>query len=1400
VNLLGTLTRHLPLTLAVLALLVVVIVIVLLVLVRRRRVPPPEEQEAAGLAAPAPAGAMVVDFREIGSHQRLSSAFRRALGELRRHLGAGDSRYRLPWFLLLGEEAAGKSRLFPDCGLNLPLGAPQEPAPDKGDGCAFWFFDHGVVLDVSGEYVLGASGGTPNERGWRHFLSLLREHRPERPLDGVVLAIPAAGLTGPPEEEGARLAAAGEKGGTLFRKLRQAQESLGMTFPVYVLVTGCDAVPGFESYVSEVPEHLRGDLFGWSSPYASETAYRPEWLDEAFDQLAVGLHRAQIEAFGDQPVLKDPDGVFCFPEEVQRLRSPLRVYLNQIFRASAYHEQLSCRGVYFCGHLAEADPHGALLRDPGAVGSSAFVRDVFDRKVFPERELARPTNLALVQGGRRLRVLQAVVAVLALVSTLGLWWGSYRLYARKEGLKNFLDATQADLGEILRAERAGGEDKAEEAEHRVDQELLREKSARLLNGMAQLDGRWFGSVFIPSSWLSSFNHDLRDAVALSYKHILIPMLHGELDLRLDRIIADAKPAIPPQVAEIRPAGGGVLPTDRFIAWEGDSGAAALSAQEELQPLSQYVARLRELADHVNLYDRLCTTESLQDLNQVIHFIFNRDLPAGFFEHSALYSSALAQVKYEPFDVEEHRRSTTKQESVLERALFDDLFARNPVAADSQRVVTLLSQAVAGTWDSAGGDVVAALVELHGRLKRVEDELASPGLAWMSAESFDLGPSWQQLQQGIRASIFLGPETADAFQQEGTRRFLEFRQGLLALETRSTGPLLARDAKTGALALSPEAKLLADALDGLSQQGIATAAAAGAPAPAVLSPHGRVIWDTVSLQQAAGLYKPYEDFVDKALAPFPLELRNTLQISARNRLGARMMEKVVDAQQAGPQPDLSSVLLVEQTLDAEVANFQAATAPLADLTDRFGKLGLYADRDQVSAAFTAQGAQILADADRLLALRAPYTPRGDGFEWWKGGKRPALEAYAARDETDLATYLAAQRNEVADLTARYAEPVIQALGGRATSRPLRAAISRWTAIAEQLRRYNAKEPGSSVASLEDFIGKDLLEIEPANCARHINNRMLAEPTADFFLERRAALRHEVWERCLVLAGGQAAEGYRKLADFFNQRLAGKFPFTAAPPSRLDAEADPRDVRSFFQLWAAYAPVVKAVPEADRPPGTGEFIARMDAVRNLFAAFLDDPTHPEAPTFDLAVRFRENRRGETGGDQILRWSLASGEQVVSLPNTRTDLPWTYGSPLRVELQWAKDSPVIPVESAELPGVHVRERTAVLEWRGHWALFALARGLEDPSVPTDPGVEMLRLQAATRPEKDPSAKPDVARVYLSLAVRSPERREKTAGKDAAAASPAALQVPGGDLELPAFPVSAPPWTARADKQEAP
>lgn len=1383
-SLLGQLTRNLPLTLAVLGLIVMAIVTILVVLVRRRRVPPEgvEEPEAAG-AAPPPKGGVVVDFRQLSSQQRLSSAFRRALAELRRHLGGRDSRYRLPWYVLMGEEGSAKSSLFQGAGLNLPLGAPDDPIPEEGEGCTFWFFDRGVVLDVSGEMVLRRDGRTADERGWRQLIAQLRENRPERPLDGVVLTIPCSSLVGDAVNEGQRLSAAAERGAAFFRKLRQAQESLGMLFPVYVLVTGCEEIPGFASFATQLPEHLRGDLFGWSSPYAPEVAFRPEWVDEAFTLLGQGLHRAQVEAFGERTGVADADGVFCFPVEFQTLRDELRVLLSQVFRASTYHEILPCRGIYFCGRVPAAARGGVeLFRNPNAVDDSVFVRDVFDRKVFPERDLAHPTSLALLQGGRRLRALQAAVAVLAVVATLGVWWGSLYLKGRHENLRVFLVSTAQDLQD-LRALRARGET------GETQQAFLRERAFQLFESMSNLNARWYGSAFIPSSWFSPFNRELKGAMVKAYDDIILNTLHDELGRHLDEILLEARPLGVVTEDDVALAEEGLETTPAFVAWDpqGLGGTADIhvppvDGTPEFEQMSRYVASLRALEGGANRFNRLRTTKDLKDLNAVVAFLYNRQLPDSFFKNSGLYTRALSDVEYDRFQPLPQRPRTMGRAIELSDSLFSRLFAQNPAARELKDAAAVAARVTSPSW-SGGGVSIASLLELRGRLRRAEEVLASPQLAWMSGETLNLGKAYQDLLQASRATVFLGPETARRIQETGNQKYQQFRRDLLDIQTPSTGRLLSQDPKSGALSLSPQTKLLADALGGLSYQGLAGEGGAEGGQTVNLSARGRIAWDTLGLQRAMSLYLPYDDFVQKTLAPFPTELRNTLQISARDQLGTRMMTQVAQALRPGPEPDNSSSLLLEQSLEVQVANFQAAAAPVAELMSTFEKLGLFTAREQVAAAFAAQGEQILADADRLLVLEAPYTPRENGFEWWSGAKRPGLEAFGASDEADLATYLASQRRDVDEIAERFVQPVVKAFGGRGATRGLRGSMTRWTAISEQLASYKAKEPGSSVANLEELILKDMLEIDPSNCTRRITTRMLSDAPDDFFEERQAALRRQLYNRCRELAGGQAVEGYRKLEAFFNQHLAGRFPFAASAPGRLDPEADPEDVRAFFRLYATYAPVLRAVPEGDRPPAAFDFIDRLEDVRAFFAPFLDDPLRPETPRLDLAVRFREQRRAEIGADRIFRWSLASGDQVVSHPYNGPAVRWTYGTPVRMELQWAKDSPVVPVESADLPGVQVTGRTAAVEFNNRWSLLALLKVLSQPEEDGDPAARMLRLRVATRPEAEPQSKPDVARVFVRLTLRAPQRQEL--GEKAEAAAP-----PPEDLKLPVFPVAAPRW----------
>src|SRR5207237_9320051 len=134
--------------------------------------------------------------------------------------------------------------------------------------------------------------------------------------------LPAADMIGPTKLSNEDLR---RKADLLYQKIWDAQKALGMTFPAYIFVTKCDRIPGFRSYVSELPKHLQDDIFGWSTPYSVHAAYVSEWLDQAFVNLNNAIYKTQLEIFAESEVVEDSD-------RSEEHTSELQSHLNLVCR------------------------------------------------------------------------------------------------------------------------------------------------------------------------------------------------------------------------------------------------------------------------------------------------------------------------------------------------------------------------------------------------------------------------------------------------------------------------------------------------------------------------------------------------------------------------------------------------------------------------------------------------------------------------------------------------------------------------------------------------------------------------------------------------------------------------------------------------------------------------------------------------------------------------------------------------------------------------------------------------------------------------------------------------------------------------------------------------------------
>ncbi|HKQ53369.1 MAG TPA: type VI secretion protein IcmF/TssM N-terminal domain-containing protein, partial [Pyrinomonadaceae bacterium] len=323
----------------VVVLLLVGLVFLYLLVRKARRNSAQKEAEAGAGGAAGKAQPAEVSLRGAPVWLRLS--FRRAMRHIRAY-GQG-ALYRIPWYLMVGEAESGKTTALAGAGLDLLTDEPNEEQTGVKQGVNWFFFDQGIVLDVAGDFVLRADGAAPNVNSWDYLLKLLRRHRPERPLDGIILTIPCTDFVGAQDAGSALKLRLEQKADTLYENLVEARKRLGLNLPVYVLVTKCDEVTGFRSLCNEIPNR-RDEMFGWSSPYTREIAYRSEWVTEAFQNLYRYLFQLQMEVFAARSHVVNSDELFMLPSAMRAMRRPLQIYLDQIFRESAYHDAFFLRG------------------------------------------------------------------------------------------------------------------------------------------------------------------------------------------------------------------------------------------------------------------------------------------------------------------------------------------------------------------------------------------------------------------------------------------------------------------------------------------------------------------------------------------------------------------------------------------------------------------------------------------------------------------------------------------------------------------------------------------------------------------------------------------------------------------------------------------------------------------------------------------------------------------------------------------------------------------------------------------------------------------------------------------------------------------------------------------------
>ena len=344
--------------------------------------------------------------------------------------------YQLPWYLFIGAPGAGKTTALLNAGLRFPLAERLGAAPVAGVGgtrqCDWWFTDQAVFIDTAGRYTTQDSRGDQDASEWRLFLQLLRRYRVVQPINGVIVTVSAPDLLA----GGAELA---HQAAAVDRRLQELRTQLGLSFPVYLLVTKVDLLAGFIESFGDCDAAQRQQPWGITFEWSDQAAGVPPDLAARLAELPARLAAAVPQRLQAEPLAERRPAIYLFPAQVESLLPALDEFARRAFRHVADVPAQPLRGIHFSSGTQEGNPIDRVIGDLGRSygfaprtaepvpgrGKAFFLAGWLLQLVIAEAPLAG-ISLARQRRRRRLETALGTTAALALLLACAGWVHSYR--------------------------------------------------------------------------------------------------------------------------------------------------------------------------------------------------------------------------------------------------------------------------------------------------------------------------------------------------------------------------------------------------------------------------------------------------------------------------------------------------------------------------------------------------------------------------------------------------------------------------------------------------------------------------------------------------------------------------------------------------------------------------------------------------------------------------------------------------------------------------------------------------------------------------------------------------------------------------------------------------------------
>lgn len=255
--------------------------------------------------------------------------------------------YELPWYMVIGNPAAGKSSAIYNSGLKFPFEETHQKMISAGlsgtRNCDWFFSTEGVLLDTAGRYSVYAE----DHSEWLGFLNILKKNRSKAPVNGLIVIVSIAELIGQSPENSLKLAK------NLRARIQDLTERLEVVVPVYLVFSKMDLIAGFTEFFDCYEAQEYNQAWGATLPYEQNSSQNAvELFEHHYNLLYDGLKGVSTTHLSRRHSQNISPSVMTFPLEFKTLKPALKSFISTLFEDNPYQFQPVFRGVLFHQCLA----------------------------------------------------------------------------------------------------------------------------------------------------------------------------------------------------------------------------------------------------------------------------------------------------------------------------------------------------------------------------------------------------------------------------------------------------------------------------------------------------------------------------------------------------------------------------------------------------------------------------------------------------------------------------------------------------------------------------------------------------------------------------------------------------------------------------------------------------------------------------------------------------------------------------------------------------------------------------------------------------------------------------------------------------------------------------------------